>query len=500
MAIVIGTHNQDVGQDAKSAAIWELLAAEVDASRLATWREMGIDIRVQLDSQNGADSQNGNFNVVISAAGEVRLNWLRRHFQEVIRRAVNRAVGNDVQILFRVAPIMPQSTTHHSINDQKVVHKIAHPKSQSIAVTHTSHISPPQPKGRLLATFDSFVVGLSNQLAYTVLQHVVREPGSMTPLYLHGASSVGKTHLLEATFRAAHASISGTFHSQTNTAQKTAAKKGKLPLLLTAEQFTTSFISSLRQSGVPSFRAKFRNVSMVMIDDIPFFAGKRETQSELLHTLDLLLAQRVQVVFSGNLSPDALASLLRPELVARLEAGMVCEVKAAEPETLFRIGKDLAVQRAMNVSDEIIHYLVENLGSDARQISGGLHRLQAATLCDNRPITRKLAEEILSDLVVAPRGEVPLNEIENLVCETCGMPKESLRSKSRTKSLSQPRMLAMWLARQHTRCALSEIGRFFGDRSHSSVISAQKRVDEWLAEAGNVAAQINEMQKKLHKK
>ena len=313
-------------------------------------------------------------------------------------------------------------------------------------------------------TREQFIIGPSNQLAVRGAELAIHHTGEVSPIYIFGPTSVGKTHLLE-TIRAG----------------LRRDRQTKQPIMMTAEQFTSSYIEGLKQ-GLPLFRNKFRGISTLLVDDIQFFAGKDATQTEFLRAIEQLKGEGTQIVLTGDRPINGLAELLKPEIVSRLEAGMSCEIKSAEHETLLAIFKQMAVSRDLKLSDEVCDCVVSHLATHARQLSGAINRLHAAILTTRRPITLESVENILEDMIRNNRRNIRLQDIDKAVCETLQLNGQLLQSKSRTKQATQPRMLAMWLARKHTRLALSEIGRYFGDRSHSTVVSAQKKVDQWLNE------------------
>ncbi len=250
-------------------------------------------------------------------------------------------------------------------------------------------------------------------------------------------------------------------------------------MFMSAEQFTTAFIESLTKQGVPSFRNKFRGISTLLIDDLHFFSGKASTQTELLRTIDTLRNQGVQLVITGDKPLKALTGI-RPELLSRLEAGMVCEIQPPDKEMLYTIFRQMIAQRGIPLSEEVSRFVVSRLNTHARQLSGALNRLHTTFLATEKPITVATAEDVLDDLIRCNRKTVRLADIDRVVCETFGIGNQSLQSKSRAKQVAYPRMLAMWLARKYTRSALSEIGKYFGDRAHSTVVSAQKKVESWI--------------------
>ena len=330
----------------------------------------------------------------------------------------------------------------------------------------TAKASTSSPNLRKYASLSTFVEGNSNKLARTAAEYVLKGTEGMNPLYIYGQTSVGKTHLLEGIYSEARKN-----------------KRSKPPMYMTAEQFTSSFVECVRPggSGTPGLRNKFRGISMLLIDDIPFLAKKTATQAELLQIIDALKNEGVQLVFTGDRPLKELVGL-RSELISRLESGMVCGIGSAERETLLAIFVQMVQQRNLSIPDEVCRFVVSRLNIHARQLSGALNRLHASILADGKPITLEVVERILDDLIRNNRKAVRLPDVEKAVCELFGIVDNSLQTKSRSKHVSHPRMIAMWLARKYTRSALSEIGKYFGNRTHSTVVSAQKKVDKWIEE------------------
>ena len=335
-------------------------------------------------------------------------------------------------------------------------------------------VKAPKPQARTavassvrLASLDTFVEGFSNQLARKIADVAILQPGAMNPIFISGSTSVGKTHLLEG--------ICERYGRYPNR---------KPALYMTAEQFTTAFIQSLH-GGVGSFRDRFRNISLLAVDDIHFLEGKTTTQVELLSVVDMLRQRNVQLVFSAN-RPLAELNKLSGELTTRVQGGFVCQIGPPERETLSQILRQMALERRIALSDEVCRFVVSRFTTHARQLSGALNRLYVAHLTTGAPIDVPFAQEALADLIASNVRAVKLEDVERVVQETFGLDDEELKSKSRSKRCADPRALAMWLARKHTRSALTEIGAYFGGRRHSAVLSAQKKVDHLLKTNGSI--------------
>ena len=419
------------------------------------------------------------------------LDWIRLNFRREIEAACQATLGRCPAIKFHVdaADGRPEMSSANGVSDHggetpRPAQAAGAPAQAAGApaqgagapaaggndsppatpATHTAEgTNGPAPRRRQFSSLDSFVTGPSNRLAAVSAEMVARNPGQITPLVLYGPTAVGKTHLLEGIWTAA---------------QQTS--RGSGAVLLSAEQFTTQFLEALRGSGLPSFRRKYRGVGWLILDDLHFLAGKRATQVELLHTIDTLLGDGRQLVFSADRAPAELTDFT-PELLTRLAAGMVCRIDPPDYATRLGIVAQQGRRLGVELPADVQRFIASRLTGHARELSGAICCLRATSHALRQKITLPLAEDALCEMIHHHRRVVRLGDIQKAVCQVFGLEVASLQSGGKSKRLSHPRMLAMWLARKHTRAALSEIGQFFGRRSHSTVISAQKRVDQWMA-------------------
>jgi chromosomal replication initiator protein len=451
------------------------LAGKVGKERFELW--FGASTRLTLC--DGA--------LIVGAPNRFFQEWIRQNFRQQIEDVCTETMGACPTLEFHIdstlatsrsEPAVQNATSTASprraiVRDDSPLNGVAVVSAALEAASSRVEalVEPAAPGAEVPKSFArsapmdmaSFVTGATNRLAFASAEAAIRQPGRLTPLLIHGPTGVGKTHLLR-----------GICHS----ARK--LRPDLRAIYLSAEHFTTGFLEALRGSGLPSFRRKYRGVELLLLDDLHFLIGKRATQVELLHTIDELLREGRQLVFAADRAPGDLNDL-GPELTSRLQSGMVCLVEPPDYATRLGIVGQMARRFALSLPQDVQEFVATQLTCHARELSGALCRLQATSQATGQPITLAMAREALAELIRQSSRMVRLPDIERAVCDIFGVEPSGLQSGRKDKSVSHPRMLAMWLARKHTRAALSEIGQFFGRRSHSTVISAQRRIEDGMA-------------------
>ena len=463
------------------SALRTALAARVGKERFELW--FGPRTRIGWDGHV----------LTIGAPNQFFLDWIRSNFRTALEDACLAILGRRAALEFRVEVADPSGGAADAVTGDVAKPPVdfqlsaqsgpetmvsfkgkgKHDVAGTAEVGGGAHayrvakqaVPPPTPafSPRKFASLSSFVVGASNRLAMYSAEMVARDPGKITPLFVYGPTSVGKTHLLEGVWSA-----------------ERKAGRGVTTVYLSAEQFTSQFLEALRGGGMPVFRRKYRGLSTLILDDLQFLAGKRATQVELVHTVDTLLRDGRQLVFAADRPPAELSDLM-PELVTRLTGGMVCRIEPPDYATRFGIVGLMSRRLGIELPADVQRFVASRLTGHARELSGALCCLQATSEATGQKISIALAEEALGEMIRQNTRVVRLSDIEKAICKVFGLEPQTLQADGKGRRVSQPRMLAMWLARKHTRAALSEIGAFFGRRSHSTVISAQKRVDQWMA-------------------
>ncbi len=385
------------------------------------------------------------------------VNWMQRQFRKALQESATSVLGPSARVRLDVDSRVMLETVRATSTSSSAASGSSKPRDESGA-------KPPTRAGRRFADLRDFIVGDSNRLALTAASQICDAPAStISPLYIHGSVGVGKTHLLEGIyrrFRRLYPSLQVSY--------------------LTAEAFTNYFTAALREHTTPSFRQRFRTIDVLLVDDIDFLDAKKVVQEEFLHTIKQLESHGRQVVLTGNQHPRLLLKISE-ELTSRFTSGLVCRIEPPELASRREIVRRMAEKMAGVFTPESLETVARRFPHSVRELKGAMHCLQNWSIASGRrrltgPITRKVLSELERDCIRI----VGLTDVEKAVCSLFGLRSDELKSSRRTRSLAQPRMLAMFLARKHTQAAFSEIGEFFGGRNHSTVMSAVSKVRGWL--------------------
>lgn len=449
------------------------LAVKVGPERFDLWFNTTTHFRVEDER------------LMVSVPSAFIQDWLRTRFRPQIEEACHEILGRQLAVSFHINPALGQvaASSAATTTAAPLVKQLLPGAREPQRLPEGQGDSPPTTtrllaaRRRRFARLDELVVGSSNRLAYVSALEAVERLGQVSPLLIHGPTGTGKTHLLEGIW--SHAKQ---------------YRPGINAVYLTAEQFTTCFLEALHGSGLPNFRRKYRGVELLLIDDLQFFAGKKATANELLYTIDALLRDGRQLVFASD-RPAAQLHMLGPALRTRLQGGLTCNVEAPDFETRLGIVRHVAGRMNLALPLDVQQYVARQFVSNARELIGAVNRLQVTARAMQKNIDRTMAEQALGEMLAQQSRTVRLADVQRAVCEVYGLAAASLQADTKNKQVTQARMLAMWLARRYTSSALSEIGSYFGGRSHSTVISAARRVDGWmqpLAESASHRGKVEE--------
>lgn len=384
-------------------------------------------------------------------------NWVETHYQDDIAAAAEFKTGRPHGVRVSVDPMLSGTLRKTQLDSQaQIVDLAGQGRSRQV----------PAPQAQILKhRLEEFVVGESNRLAYTAALAVGGGQGvPFNPLFIHGSCGVGKTHLLQGVCELAGRRIAG----------------GPMAWrYVTGEQFTNEFITALRHKKIDEFRARYRKLDLLAIDDVHFLAAKKATQDEFLHTFNTIASAGKQIIMASDAHPRMVGEL-NEQLVSRFLAGMVVKVNAPDPATRLEILQRRAGQMKLGAASEVLEYIAMHVRGSVRELEGALFKLSAIAALEGGTVTLAMASEAMSDHLARTDSVITLGDIEATVAAFFGITPADIHSSRRTRTVSVARMVSMFLARRHTRMSYPEIGRFMG-KNHSSAVLAVQRMEQLLS-------------------
>lgn len=330
--------------------------------------------------------------------------------------------------------------------------------------------------------FDNFVVGPCNRFAYAAAVGVSESPGkSYNPFFLHGSVGLGKTHLLQSLC-----------YSLLERDPQTRI------LYLSCETFINHFISALENGDLQKFRNKYRNVDVLVVDDIHLLANKERTQEEFFHTFNTLYNASKQIVLSSDSPPKEIPTL-QDRLVSRFKWGLVTEIEKPCYETRMAILKRKSRERGKELPDSVAQLVAEHIDSNIRELEGAVNRLLGYASLNSLDVTPDLARHVLRDIFISPKGQPSMDDVLRLITSHFQLKVTELQSRRRTKAIAHPRQIGMYLARTITRHSLEEIGGFFGGRDHTTVLYAVEQIEKQMKSDDRFRASVQGLLSQLRR-
>jgi chromosomal replication initiator protein len=451
-----------VPDSAQDESIQEILASLIGQRHYDLWFRQKTRLVVEDDA------------LVVYTASPFHQKWLQKQHRPSLAQAARTLLGPSARLRFEVdaalSPAIAGDDTALAVTGASCPKTKEFADERPLRLAGTDEpAAPPVRGGRRFADLNDFVAGSCNAMALTAVRQIGDRPDATCgPLFIYGPVGMGKTHLLEGLYRVIR------------------RRNPSLQVLfLTAEQFTNHFTQACRERTLPAFRQRFRTVDVLLVDDVDFLDAKRGIQEEFLHTWQQLESHGRLLVACGDRHPR-LMTRISDELKTRFLSGMVCRLEPPDLDTRERIALAKAQRLDTDVSSEAIRYVARRFASGIRELEGALHCLQVYHRMTGKRVGLTAAREVLGDLERDCLRVVRMGDIERAVCDLFGLEAADLKSSRRSRSVSEPRMLAMYLARRHTRAAYSEIGEYFGGRNHATVISADRKVAQWLAQDAQV--------------
>ena len=405
---------------------------------------------------------------ILVPSEQMGLNYISKKYTLPIRVAIAEVTGTECEIEF----ILPEQADKMSVEAAFMVQA-----SVSNNIIEKSNLNPKY-------TFDTFVVGGNNNFAHAASLAVAESPGEMyNPLFIYGGVGLGKTHLMHSI---AH------FILEKDPATKV--------LYVTSESFTNELIEAIRNgnnTAMTKFREKYRNIDVLLIDDIQFIIGKESTQEEFFHTFNDLHGSKKQIIISSDKPPKEIQTL-EGRLRSRFEWGLIADISSPDYETRMAILRKKEEMDGYNINDEVIKYIATNIKSNIRELEGALNKLMAFSNLEKREINVALAEEALKDIISPDeKREVTPNLIITIVAEHFHISETDLKGPKRNSEIVLPRQIAMFLCREMTNTSLEAIGTLMGKKDHSTVINGCRKINEKMESSESIRNSVEVIKKKI---
>jgi chromosomal replication initiator protein len=406
--------------------------------------------------------------LLLSLPSKFMADWVQRHHAERLALAWKAKASDVRQIRIGVGPAAPLTAA---------AVQIPAPEPAADPPQNCAYSVSLEPRYR----FENFVVGKANEVAFNAARTLATaDKVAFNPLFLHGGTGRGKTHLLHA--------IGHEFHRL--------RPRAKI-IYMSAEKFMVEFVAALRGNDTISFKQGLRSADLLMIDDVQFIAGKESTQEEFFHTMNEIISAGRRLVISSDRAPQDLDGI-EPRILSRLSWGLVADINAADLELRLNIiHKKLESLPDVKVPDDVVGFLARRISSNVRELEGALNRIAAYAVMQNREISLEFVSEVLANILRANQRRISIDEIQTKVSEHYRIRKAEMTSARRAREVARPRQVAMYLSKQLTPRSLPEIGRRFGGRDHTTVIHAVKRIEQLRSEDNELDNDIRLLTRQL---
>ncbi|OPL14820.1 MAG: chromosomal replication initiation protein DnaA [Firmicutes bacterium ML8_F2] len=403
--------------------------------------------------------------LVIEVPNDFTREWFEARYSDQIHRALKEITSENYRVSFIVSSDFQNSDLNQDIATEDINSSLNSHFTARAPINNntrsTKNISSFNPR----YTFDTFVVGSCNRLSHAASQAVAESPSkAYNPLFIYGGVGLGKTHLLHAIGQ--YALLNHGFNKV---------------FYFSSEKFTNEFINAIRDNKTVEFRNKYRNMDILLIDDIQFLAGKEQTQEEFFHTFNALHDNNKQIVISSDRPPKEIPTL-EDRLRSRFEWGLITDLQPPDLETRTAILKKKALSDSIDISDQVIQHIASKVVTNIRELEGALIRIVAYASLSDSPVTMELAEDALHDIIYTRQKNISVSHVIEITAANFGINPEDIQSKKRTQNIALTRQVAMYLCRMLTDLSLPKIGEEFGGRDHTTVLHGFKKIDSLITE------------------
>lgn len=432
------------------------------------WESCKVELKGKIDPHNfishiapSSISSMSPDEIVIAVPSAFTQDWIEKHHLKEVVEVVERITTGRPKIKFLVSRTGPREV-----------------RAPAPMVRHKKKTADTRLNS--LYTFDTFVRGKSNEFAHASAISCAKNPGAKyNPLYLYGGVGLGKTHLLQSIGR-----------------HILDANPSANVMYLSSDQFVNQLISRMQKGQMELFRETFRNLDVLLVDDIQFIAGKERTQEEFFHTFNELFHTGKQIVVTSDQFPKDIKKL-EDRLKSRFASGLIADIQPPDFETKMAIIRTKAEINRYDIPSDVIQFLAETVKSNVRELEGCLARVVAFSSLKGVAVNLQLAREVLYDVYTASNKSIDIQQIQKAVTEYFSLKPNDLKSKNRSRNLAVPRQIAMFLCREITDESLPQIGRFFGGRDHSTVIHGHQKIKKELESNTRIYSDVAAIKKAL---
>ena len=456
--------------DSAAPMIAAPLEAAWDMIRAGLRRDLGartFDGWLKPAELGGLDAESGELDIVMPS--QFMADWVRSHFGDRLALAWKSVLPVVRSVRVVASADGPKPTPLLILEDIP-----AAPQPAAVRDPQAPNFDPRY-------RFETFVVGKANEVAATAARTLATADSvAFNPLFLHGGTGRGKTHLLHAIGQAFLES-----------------RPGSRVVSMSAEKFMVEFVRALKENDTIGFKGRLRSADLLLIDDVQFIAGKDSTQEEFFHTMNEIITAGRRLVITSDRAPQDLDGIA-PRILSRLSWGLVADINPAEYELRLNIiDAKLAALPGVDMSRPVVEFLARRLTSSIRELEGALNRIAAYAMMTGRPIDVPFVEEVLANVLRANQRRISIDEIQTQVAEHYRIRKAEMTSARRAREVARPRQVAMYLSKQLTPKSLPDIGRRFGGRDHTTVIHAVKQIERLRASDSELDADIRLLTRQL---
>lgn len=419
--------------------------------------------------------ERGENHIIVGVPSDFAKNWIVNKYHQAMLDVLKKVSPDIKQIKYQVGNAGESTDKQGSLLNRSEVNE------KNTVVYQTTQTSSAQNNLNKNYTFETFIIGQNNELAHAASVAVAKNPGSQyNPLFIYGGVGLGKTHLMHAV------------------GNKLLGENPRLRILYcTCEKFTNDFVSSIKNKRSEEFKKQYRNVDVLLIDDIQFIAGKEQTQEEFFHTFNELRDRGKQIIITSDRLPKDIPSI-EQRLVSRFEWGMVADISSPSLETRIAILETKLHKRNMHLSREIVNYIAENIVNNIRELEGALNKIVVYQQIENKDIDLEKTKELLGSIISAKKKTVSIRKIAEDVAMFYSITVDDLMNKSRRKEFVKPRQAAMYLIRKELESSYPAIGEFFGGRDHTTVMHGVEKIEKAIKSEDPIKQELDLIIEKIY--